>query len=365
VESPPWPPSAGAPSLASQSSVNRRSTALRWVVASDFAASVAIALAMVVLVLRIYAESHGSSWLVVAGLMGVLAAVNGVWIVVVALTAVGAIWAVAIPAGLSLVPVIAEDATTRANGWIHAAGFAGAAIGALTAAALPSSHGEAAALSTTAAVTAGTGTSYLLLARCWRRRAAGARRQDLSAVGGRGWVDLGGRVRLLLKMAEVRWTVLGAAAMILLIQMIAVAEVFLAERVLHAGAIGYSAMITVWTTGMVVGTALAGGLRSTHLVRATLWSIVGAGAALALVGLQRDLYGVLALYGLAGIANGVEVVGLASLAVGAGCCSAYSDAGLIEEWEWIWHSKWTSTSRGRTSRRSCGAPRRGDGNGSI
>jgi len=369
VDSPPSSASSGAPSRLSRSSRYRRFTGLWWVVATDFLASAAISLAMVVLVLRIYAESSESSWLIVAvflavvvprillepvtgrvatrvdpivvvgcsdlavaGLMTMLALVSGAWIVIAVLAVAGAIWAMAIPAGLALVPRIAAGATTRANGWIHASSFAGTALGALAAAVFSPAHGERMALLTTALITIGTGSSYLVLGRHFQRRAAGATQEAgagavAPGIGAPGQSEgetearcaaeahlrFAGRLQLLFGIAEVRGAVLGAAAMILLVHTVAVAEVFLPERVLHAGAIGYSAMITVWTGGSVIGTVLAGRLRSAHLVGATLWSIVGTGAALALVALPGNLDGVLGIYLLAGIANGVEVVGVRSV----------------------------------------------------
>jgi len=59
-----------------------------------------------------------------------------------------------------------------------------------------------------------------------------------------------------------RTLVLVVAVMVAFTNVSVIAELFLAEGTLHAGAAGYAALVTGWTAAMTVGTLVAGRLTS-------------------------------------------------------------------------------------------------------
>ncbi len=68
------------------------------------------------------------------------------------------------------------------------------------------------------------------------------------------------------------------SAMLAFLGVTMVAELFLAERVLHGGTTGYALLITAWTGGMTLGTVIAGRLPSRLLAPGVVIGLVVLGA---------------------------------------------------------------------------------------
>ena len=126
-------------------------------------------------------------------------------------------------------------------------------------------------------------------------------------------VQIGAGLRFLRADPLLRMLLGVVATMVAFASLSVVAELFLAESVLHAGAGGYAALLAAWTAGMAVGT-LAGGRLSEHrLVAATLLGTVVTGLGIAVAAVSPVLWGALVAYAIGGLGNGFEVVSMRSL----------------------------------------------------
>jgi MFS family permease len=103
------------------------------------------------------------------------------------------------------------------------------------------------------------------------------------------------------------------ATMVAFASMSVVAELFLAESVLHAGAGGYAALLAAWTAGMAIGTLVGGRLADHRLVAATLLGTVVTGLGIAAAAVSPVLWIALVAYAIGGLGNGFEVVSMRSL----------------------------------------------------
>jgi MFS family permease len=219
---------------------------------------------------------------------------------ILALTALlGCGVAVANPAEFSLVPAVAdEDRIKAANGRIESARYLGYTLGPLLGGALAASSGTRVALLLDAASFA----VVALVAVALRPRGAPVReRRDLGRARD-GLVFLV-RDRTLALVLTVAFTSL------LFMTASATAEVFFATDVLHAGDLGYGALMTAWTAGMVLGaTALPRRVAGGAAAGAALVAIAVQGAGLALPTLWLTLGFAVVAYAVGGSAQGLKNV---------------------------------------------------------
>ena len=92
-----------------------------------------------------------------------------------------------------------------------------------------------------------------------------------------------------------------------------VAELFLAEQVLHGGTTGFALLITAWTGGMTLGTIIAGRLSSRLLAPGIVIGLVVLGLGIAGGALSPTMWMAIAAYGIGGVGDGVQLVGARAL----------------------------------------------------
>jgi MFS family permease len=184
-----------------------------------------------------------------AAVCGALAFVEGAAATVALTVLVGAGFAIAQPAEFALVPAAAgEDRLAAANGRIEAARGVGFTLGPMAGGLLAAAGGTRFALLADAA-------SFLALA--GGVALMRARRQPEPASTGRaGNRASAGGMAILLADAQLRAVLPVALVSLLFMTASAAAEPFFARDVLHAGDGGYGALLTMWTLGMVLGSAV-------------------------------------------------------------------------------------------------------------
>jgi MFS family permease len=103
------------------------------------------------------------------------------------------------------------------------------------------------------------------------------------------------------------------SAMLAFLGVTMVAELFLAERVLHGGTTGYALLITAWTGGMTLGTVIAGRLPSRLLAPGIVVGLGVLGLGVAAGALSPVMWMAIAAYGIGGVGDGVQLVGARAL----------------------------------------------------
>lgn len=207
--------------------------------------------------------------------------------------------AVANPAEFALVPAVADEARLKAaNGRIESARYLGYTLGPLLGGALAASSGTRVAL----LVDAASFVVVALVALVLRPRPAAARERD----------DLG-RARdgvvFLLRDRVLALVISVAFVSLLFMTASATAEVFFATDVLGAGDLGYGALMTAWTLGMVLGaTTLPRRVPTAAAATVALVAIAVQGAGLALPTLWLSLGFAAAAYLVGGSAQGLKNV---------------------------------------------------------
>jgi MFS family permease len=332
-----------------------RQGALQRAVALQLIAATGDSLAGVALALRVYEQTH-AAWAVTAVMLGVvlpvvlLAPLSGLILdrvklsPVLAVTALGmagavttlgfvhglgADFAVVIAYGIgdslmrpgiaSAVPELATPTgVTRANGYLTTATFAGQTLGPLLAGVVTGLGGFHLAfwVDGGAYVVASAGLLSLKLG----RRHAGEAAFTPGMAGDEGAQGHESTLRQLSAGLRFLWSdpllrmLLGVVAMMVAFASLSlVAELFLAESVLHAGTGGYAALLAAWTAGMATGTLLGGRLAEHRLVAATLIGTVVTGLGIAAAAVAPVLWVALVAYAIGGLGNGFEVVSLRSL----------------------------------------------------
>ncbi|MEA2383695.1 MAG: hypothetical protein QOH72_3666 [Solirubrobacteraceae bacterium] len=207
--------------------------------------------------------------------------------------------AVANPAEFALLPTVAgEDGVKAANGRIESARYVGYTLGPLLGGALAASSGTRVALLLDA-------TSFVVVAfAALALRGRGAPVREREGVGrARDGVVFLVRDRLLALVLTVAFTSL------LFMTASATAEVFFATDVLGAGDVGYGALMTAWTGGMVLGaTALPRRVPAAAVATAALGAIAVQGAGLAVPTLWLALGFAVVAYAVGGSAQGLKNV---------------------------------------------------------
>jgi hypothetical protein len=190
---------------------------------------------------------------------------------------------------------VGEDAVARANGRLEAARALGFTLGPLLGGALAAGGESRAVLLLDAA-------SFLAVA--IGALALRARRRPTST----GDREMTTRLSELLRedRALVR-ALIAAIASLVFMTISGAVEVFFAKDVLHAGDVGFAALITAWTAGMVAGSA---GIapRIAAPAAGAIAAIAVQGAGLAFAAAVPALVVALLGYGLGGVAHGTKNV---------------------------------------------------------
>jgi Na+/melibiose symporter-like transporter len=208
--------------------------------------------------------------------------------------------AVGQPAEFALVPAVANEARIAAvNGRIESARYAGYTLGPLLGGALAAGGGTRVALVADAASFA----VIALVAFTLRPRRAPAREHPADAGRARDGLAFLVRDRVLALVVTV------AFVSLLFMTASATAEVFFATDVLGAGDLGYGALMTAWTAGMVLGaTALPRRVPAAAAATVALVAIAVQGAGLALPTVWLVLGFALVAYAVGGSAQGLKNV---------------------------------------------------------
>jgi MFS family permease len=208
--------------------------------------------------------------------------------------------AVAQPAEFALVPAVAgEERLAAANGRVESARYLGYTLGPLLGGALAASGGTHVAL----LVDAASFAVVALVAFVLRPRRALASEHPADTGRARDGIAFLVRDRVLALVVAV------AFASLLFMTASATAEVFFATDVLGAGDLGYGAVMTAWTAGMVLGaTALPRRVPAVAAATVALVAIAVQGAGLALPTLWLALGFALVAYAVGGAAQGLKNV---------------------------------------------------------
>ena len=208
------------------------------------------------------------------------------------------------PGLTAAVPQLAGDVSlVRATSRLQGATMGGTAIGPLLAGLVGSIGGTSTALLLDAAVSIlfSVGVSTLGLRRTRAPVPHGA--DDGVAAG----------LRYLRRDRPMGLLVLVVSAIIACMGVTMVAELFLAEKVLHGGTTGYALLITAWTGGMTLGTVVAGRLPPRALAPGIVIGLVVLGLGVAGGAWSPTMWMAIAAYGIGGIGDGIQVVGARTL----------------------------------------------------
>lgn len=325
-----------------------RKGALQRAVALQLVAATGDSLAGVALALRVYEQTH-AAWAVTLVMLGValpvvvLSPLSGLILdrvrlspvltvtalgMAVAVSALGFVhglgadFAVVIAYGIgdslmrpgvaSAVPELATaTGATRANGYLTAATLGGQTLGPLLAGVVTGLGGFRLAFWIDGAAYA-VAAAGLLSLRLGRRHVVdaddGQEHQSESTIS-----QIGAGLRFLRADPLLRMLLGVVAAMVAFASLSVVAELFLAESILHAGPGGYAALLAAWTAGMATGTLIGGRLAEHRLVAATLLGTVVTGLGIAAAAVSPVLWMALVAYAIGGLGNGFEVVSMRSL----------------------------------------------------
>ena len=234
-----------------------------------------------------------------------LAFADGTALVLALAGLLGAGNAISQPAEFALLPRVAgaED-VGRANGRLEAARYAGFTLGPVVGALAAAGGGTRIALLADAA------TFGVVAATAVALRATRASRPQRADDAGRARDGIA-----FLRRDEVLRGVLPVAlATLLIMTAVATAEVFFADDVLHAGDIGYGAMVSAWMAGMILGaTFVAARVPAAAAASVALAAVAVQGAGIAAPAAWPVLAFTLAAFAVGGIAHGTKNVVLRTL----------------------------------------------------
>ena len=215
-------------------------------------------------------------------------------------------FAITQPAVFALTPTAAgPENTGDANAYLEIARWSGATAGPFLAGALTAGLGFDAAVLANACTFAivAIATPFLRV-----RRPSDDEGSDPAAAGGRRGFTAIRRDRMLLLV------VASVGVMVVFAAIDNVAEVFFAKDTLGAGEVGYGALVTAWTTGMVIGaTLIARRIPLRSLPTGVVAAGVAGGAALLVAVAWPTLPLALIAFVIGGTANGVELVAMRTL----------------------------------------------------
>jgi MFS family permease len=208
------------------------------------------------------------------------------------------------PGLTAAVPQLAgEVSLVRATSRLQGATMGGTAVGPLLAGVVGSIGGTSTALLLDAG-------AYVILA--LGVTTLGLRRQRADAPQGAD-DGMAAGARYLRRDRPMGLLVLVVSVMIAFLGVTMVAELFLAESVLHGGTTGFALLITAWTGGMTLGTVLAGRLSPRALAPGIVIGLAVLGLGVAAGGLAPTMWMAIAAYGIGGVGDGIQMVGARTL----------------------------------------------------
>jgi MFS family permease len=208
------------------------------------------------------------------------------------------------PGLTAAIPQLAGDvALVRATSRLQGASMGGTAIGPLLAGVVGSIGGVKTALLLDSGVSVAFAAGILMLGLRRVETNAPVHADDGMAAG----------VRYLRRDRPMGLLVIVVSVMIAFLGVTMVAELFLAERVLHGGTTGFALLITAWTGGMTLGTVIAGRLSPRALAPGIVVGLVVLGLGVAGGALSPTMWMAIAAYGIGGIGDGVQMVGARTL----------------------------------------------------
>jgi MFS family permease len=224
-------------------------------------------------------------------------------LVLTALLGVGV--AVAQPAEFALVPAIAgAGGVGAANGRIEAARYLGYTVGPVLGGLLAAAGSTRIALLVDAASFLAVALAAQALRAQREPRRAAERTSERAREG----------IAFLLRDGVLAPVIVAAFVSLLFMTASATAEVFFAKDVLHAGDAGYGTLMTLWTLGMVAGSALvATRMPAARYAGVALGAMAVQGAGLALPTLWLVLPFALAAYLVGGVGHGTKNVVMRTL----------------------------------------------------
>jgi MFS family permease len=208
------------------------------------------------------------------------------------------------PGLTAAIPQLAGDfPLLRATSRLQGATMGGTAIGPLLAGVVGSIGGTSTALLLDAAVSVvfSVGISTLGLSHTRARAPHGT--DD----------GMGAGIRYLRRDRPLGLLVVVVSTLLAFLGVTMVAELFLAEKVLHGGTTGFALLVTAWTAGMTLGTVIAGRLPSRLLAPGIIIGLVVLGLGIAGGALSPTMWMAIAAYGLGGVGDGVQLVGARAL----------------------------------------------------
>jgi len=242
--------------------------------------------------------------LVVAAALSGLAVAHSLTATVLLVLCFGVADSVLQPGLTAAIPQLAGDfPLLRATSRLQGATMGGTAVGPLLAGVVGSIGGTSTALLLDAAVSVvfSVGISTLGLSHTRARAPHGT--DD----------GMGAGIRYLRRDRPLGLLVVVVSTLLAFLGVTMVAELFLAEKVLHGGTTGYALLITAWTGGMTLGTIIAGRLPSRLLAPGIIIGLVVLGLGIAGGALSPTMWMAIAAYGLGGIGDGVQLVGARAL----------------------------------------------------
>jgi MFS family permease len=242
--------------------------------------------------------------LVVAAALTGLALAHSLTATVLLVLCFGVADSVLQPGLTAAIPRLAGDVSVlRATSRLQGATMGGTAIGPLLAGVIGSIGGTSTALllDAGASVVFCVGISTLGLTHTRPHAPHGA--DDGMAAG----------LRYLRRDRPMGLLVVVVSVMLAFLGVTMVAELFLAEKVLHGGTTGYALLITAWTGGMTLGTIIAGRLPARILAPGIILGLVVLGLGVGAGAVSPTMWMAIAAYGIGGVGDGVQLVGARAL----------------------------------------------------
>jgi MFS family permease len=208
------------------------------------------------------------------------------------------------PGLTAAIPQLAgEVPLVRATSRLQGASMGGTAIGPLLAGVIGSFGGVKTALLLDAGISVAFAAGILMLG-LRRVPRDGTQPADEGMAAGIRYLRRDRPMGLLVVVVSIMIAFLGVSM---------VAELFLAEHVLHGGTTGFALLITAWTGGMTLGTVIAGRLSPRALAPGIVVGLVVLGLGVAGGALAPTMWMAIAAYGIGGIGDGMQMVGARTL----------------------------------------------------
>ena len=208
------------------------------------------------------------------------------------------------PGITAAIPQLAgEVSVVRATSRLQGAAMGGTAVGPLLAGVIGSLGGVKSALLLDAGISVAFAAGVLLL---------GLHKVDRSGHAGKD-DGIGAGIRYLRRDRPMGLLILVVTFMFAFMGMTLVAELFLAEKVLHGGTTGFALLVTAWTGGMTLGTMIAGRLKPHAVAPAIVIGLAVMGLGVVAGALSPTMWLAIVAYGIGGIGDGIQMVGARTL----------------------------------------------------